>query len=156
MIPGADPTKAAVIYRERLRTPVWWYPLGLGVAAILAAEFHIPGYRLTDLIPWIVLPILAIVVTWSMGRALLIVDGSELRIRNAHVPLKFVTGAIQLDERSLRRLVGRHGDPLAFVSIRPWIGPGVQVLINDVDDPTPYWVISTRHPDRVMAALNTR
>jgi len=86
----------------------------------------------------------------------LIIDDSELRIRRAHVPLRFITGVVRLDERSLRRLVGRDGDPRAFVSIRPWIGPGVQVLIDDADDPTPYWVISTRHPDRVLAALNSR
>jgi hypothetical protein len=154
---GADPTKAAAVtYRERLRTPWWWYPLGLGVASILAAEFHIADYALTDWIPWSVLLPFAVAVTWFLGRSLLIIDDSELRIRRAHVPLRFITGVVRLDERSLRRLVGRDGDPRAFVSIRPWIGPGVQVLIDDADDPTPYWVISTRHPDRVLAALNSR
>jgi len=153
---GADSTGTALTYRERLRTPWWWYPLGLGVAAILAAEFHVPGYSLTDSIPWIALPLLAVVITWFFGRTLLTVDESELRIQRAHIPLEFVTGAIPLDQRSLRRLVGRHGDPEAFVSIRPWIGPGVQVLIADAHDPTPYWVISTRHPDRVVAALTAR
>ncbi len=43
---------------------------------------------------------------------------------------------------------------LAFVSIRPWIGPGVQLLLDDADDPTPYWVISSRHPERVVKVLN--
>jgi hypothetical protein len=39
------------------------------------------------------------------------------------------------------------------VSIRPWIGPGVQVWVDDADDPTPYWVVSSRHPDRLVRAL---
>jgi hypothetical protein len=50
-------------------------------------------------------------------------------------------------------VVGREGDPAAFVSIRPWIGPGVQVWLDDEDDPTPYWVVSTRHPEQVVRAV---
>jgi hypothetical protein len=152
----AEPTSAALEYRERLRTPWWWYPVGLAVASTLAAEFHIAGYDLTDWIPWTVLPFLAVTVTWFLGRSQLTISGGELRIRGAHVPLKFVGQAVRLDERSLRRLVGRDGDPSAFVSIRPWIGPGVQVVLDDVDDPTPYWVVSTRHPEQVVKLLNSR
>jgi hypothetical protein len=59
-----------------------------------------------------------------------------------------------LDQRTLRLVVGREGDPAAFVSIRPWIGPGVQVWIDDEDDPTPYWVVSSRHPERLVKALH--
>ena len=47
---------------------------------------------------------------------------------------------------TLRRVVGREGDPAAFVSIRPWIGPGVQLWLDDPEDPTPYWVISQPAP----------
>jgi Protein of unknown function (DUF3093) len=67
----------------------------------------------------------------------------------------------RLNPAALRRLVGRHGDPLAFTYIRPFVGPGVQLVLNrpvaDQDDPTglrePYWVLSSRHPDRLLAAL---
>ena len=151
----AEPSSASLDYRERLRTPWWWYPVGLLVAGILAAEFHVADYSLTDWIPWTVLPLFAVSITWFLGRSELSVSGGELRIRDAHVGLEYVSGAVRLDERSLRRLVGRDGDPSAFVSIRPWIGPGVQVLLEDADDPTPYWVISTRRPDRVVEVLNT-
>jgi Protein of unknown function (DUF3093) len=74
-------------------------------------------------------------------------------VRGAHLPLRFVSGWVALDARTLRRVVGREGDPQAFISIRPWIGPGVQLWLDDPDDPTPYWVISSRHPDRVVGAL---
>ena len=29
----------------------------------------------------------------------------------------------------------------------------VLLVLDDPDDPTPYWMVSTRHPDRVLAAL---
>jgi len=50
-------------------------------------------------------------------------------------------------------VVGREGDPAAYLQIRPWIGPGVQLWLDDPDDPTPYWLVSCRRPERVLAAL---
>ena len=29
----------------------------------------------------------------------------------------------------------------------------VLLVLDDPDDPTPYWLISTRHPEKVLAAL---
>jgi hypothetical protein len=147
--PGADGT----LYVERLRTPWWWYLAGLAVASLLAAEFHIAGARLTDWIPFGTLLPLSVVIVWWLGRSTLQIRDGELRIRAAHLPLEYVSGAVALDARTLRRVVGREGDPAAFVSIRPWIGPGVQVWLDDPDDPTPYWVLSSRHPDRVVGVL---
>jgi hypothetical protein len=64
-----------------------------------------------------------------------------------------VSGAIALDGPTLRRVVGREGDPAAYLSIRPWIGPGVQLWLDDEDDPTPYWIVSSRHPQRLVSAV---
>ena len=36
---------------------------------------------------------------------------------------------------------------------RAWVGPMVLLVLDDPDDPTPYWLVSSRHPDRVLAAL---
>jgi hypothetical protein len=140
-------------YVERLRTPSWWYLVGAGVASLLAAEFHIDGVHLLDWIAFGTLVPLSVFIVWWLGRTRLEVADGELRIRNAHLPLSYVSGAVALDERTLRRVVGREGDPAAFVSIRPWIGPGVQVWLDDPDDPAPYWIVSSRRPDRVVAAI---
>jgi hypothetical protein len=146
-------TARRVVYREPLRTPWWWYPVAAGLAALLAGEFHLSGIRLTDWVPFGVLVPLAVLIVWSLGRTVLEVSGGELRIRGAHLPLTYVSGAVALDALTLRRVVGRDGDPAAFVSIRPWIGPGVQIWLDDPEDPTPYWVVSSRHPTRVLAVL---
>lgn len=145
--------QAAVLYRERLRTPLWWYAVGLFVASLIAAEFHIGGYNLTDWIPWSTLLPLSVLIVFWLGRSKLEVSDGEVRVRGAHIPLRFVSGVVGLDQKTLRRVVGREGDPAAFVSIRPWIGPGVQLWIDDPDDPTPYWVLSTRHPDKLVQVL---
>jgi hypothetical protein len=147
--------EAQVLYRERLATPMWWYLVALAVAAVLAGEFHVAGQHLTVWIPFGVLLPLSVAVVWAMGHSTLEVSGGEVRIRGAHLPLQYVSGCIGLDHATLRRVVGREGDPSAYVSIRPWIGGGVQLWLDDPDDPTPYWVVSTRHPDRLVAALRS-
>lgn len=161
MSPGSDGTPAehaaapALDYRETLRTPWWWYPIAIGVACILAGEFHIAGFRVIDWIAFGTLTPLSVVLVWWLGHGRLEITAGELRIRGAHLPLRYVTGVVALDSGTLRRVVGREGDPAAFVSVRPWIGPGVQLWLDDEDDPTPYWVVSTRHPQRVVAAVRT-
>jgi hypothetical protein len=50
-------------------------------------------------------------------------------------------------------VLGVGADPLAFVVQRPWVPGAVQVLLNDPADPTPYWVISSRRPTQLAAAL---
>jgi hypothetical protein len=156
-VPVGDTTKPAPTgYRETLRTPWWWYLVSVGVACLLAGEFHIAGFGLTDWIPFGTLVPLSVLLVWSLGRSRLEIADGELRVRGAHLPLQYVTGVVALDERTLRRLVGREGDPAAYVSIRPWIGPGVQLWLDDEDDPTPYWVLSTRHPQRLVAVLRAQ
>jgi hypothetical protein len=91
-----------------------------------------------------------------MGRARVEVRDGELRVRGAHLPLDVVSGAVALDNPTLRRVVGREGDPAAFISIRPWVGPGVQLWLDDPDDPTPYWVISTRRPAELVELIRSR
>lgn len=162
---AADTTDATgaptpMTYREVLRTPWWWYLVAIVVAGILAAEFRVAGLDATIWIPFAAMLPLSAAVVWWIGRSAVEVrdgaDGPELHIRGAHLPLRYVSGAVALDARTLRLVVGREGDPAAYVSIRPWVGPGVQVWLDDEDDPTPYWVVSSRHPDRLVEVLRAR
>ena len=147
-----------VVYREVLHTPWWWFVVAVGVAGLLAIEFEISTLHLTDWITLCVLAPLFLVLTWSLGRwrveIVTTAHGPELRVRGAHILVSDLSGAVALDARTMRRVVGREGDPAAFVTNRPWIGPGVQVWLDDPDDMTPYWVVSTRHAQRVADALN--
>jgi hypothetical protein len=44
-------------------------------------------------------------------------------------------------------------DARAWLCIRGWIDPVVRVQVTDPSDPAPYWVVSTRNPDQLVAAL---
>ncbi|PZM89461.1 MAG: DUF3093 domain-containing protein, partial [Actinobacteria bacterium] len=77
----------------------------------------------------------------------------KLLSADARLPVRFVADAVPLDSAGRREVLGVGADPLAFVVQRPWISGAVQVVLNDPDDPTPYWVVSTRHPLRLAAAI---
>jgi hypothetical protein len=44
-------------------------------------------------------------------------------------------------------------DARAFLKIRPWVKPVVRIELDDDNDPTPYWLVSTRRPKELAAAL---
>ncbi|TFB90437.1 DUF3093 domain-containing protein [Cryobacterium algoricola] len=60
--------------------------------------------------------------------------------------------AFEASEATLER--GRRLDARAWLLIRGWIGPVVRVPIEDPRDPAPYWLVSTRHPTTLAAAIN--
>jgi hypothetical protein len=148
-------TAEKVLYAERLRPPLWWYLAGLAISSLLAGEFHISGIRLTDWLSFGILLPLSVIIVWSFGRSTLTVTTSELRIDAAHIPLRFISGSVGLDAKTLRLVLGREGDPQAFLRTRPFIGPGVQFWLDDPEDPTPYWVLSSRHPERIVQIMRS-
>jgi hypothetical protein len=44
----------------------------------------------------------------------------------------------------------------AWVRVKPWAKKGVLLPVTDPDDDTPYWIVGTRHPERLLAALGVR
>ena len=47
-------------------------------------------------------------------------------------------------------------DARAHVCLRAWARTAVRVEVVDPADPTPYWLVSTRHPARLAAAIGRR
>ena len=60
-----------------------------------------------------------------------------------------------MDNKALeaRRVRGPGLDPRDWHVIRGGIDGVVRVTVEDPDDPTPSWVLSTRTPDRLAAAI---
>lgn len=149
-----QPGLERVRYHERLHVPWWWWPVGLGLGALLAAEMHTGRPGGWDWIIFlVVLPLAAGLLVW-MGRLVIEVRDRELRVADAHLDLRFVIDAEALDEAGRRIMLGPRGDPAAFVVLRAWVRHAVVITLDDPDDPTPYWLISTRNAASLVAALN--
>lgn len=140
-------------YRERLVAPWWLWLLGLVIAVVLAAEVYLgaPGRPLW--LPYVVLiPLTLGALAW-LSRIRVRVAGGELRVDDAHLPVGYIARVGVLDAAAKRDALGPRADPLAFVVQRPWVREAVLVVLDDPDDPTPYWIVSSRRPRRLAAAL---
>jgi hypothetical protein len=150
-------TSQSVRYRERLWVPWWWWPLGLGLAALIAFEVDQGVPALPDWAPFaLLLPVAAIVLLWFGRVEVRVVGGpdeTEVWVGVAHLPVSVISRSAEVPRSAKSAALGRQLDPAAYVVHRAWVGPMVLLVLDDPDDPTPYWLVSSRHPDRVLAAL---
>jgi hypothetical protein len=150
-------TSQSVRYRERLWVPWWWWPPGLGLAALIALEVNQGVGGLPNWLPFaVLLPVAATVLMWFGKTEVRVLRGSgetELWVSAAHLPVSVISRSAEVPRSAKSATLGRQLDPAAYVVHRAWVGPMVLLVLDDPDDPTPYWLVSSRHPDRVLAAL---
>lgn len=140
-------------YSERLWVPLWWWPIGLGIAALLAAELHMGAPGLYAWLPYVVLlPVAVWSLVWLSRRRIEVRDG-ELVVDRAHLPIEVISRGVAVPASAKSAALGRQLDPAAFVQHRPWVRTMALIVLDDADDPTPYWLISTRRPAELLAAL---
>lgn len=139
--------------------PLWWWLPGLGLGALIALEVDQGVSGVPDWLPYAVLLPVAAVALLGLGRTeVRVVDdngNTELWVGNAHLPASVVTRSAVVPRSAKSAALGRQLDPAAYVVHKTWVGPLVLLVLDDPDDPTPYWLISARHPDKVLAALNS-
>ena len=161
-VPGpdgaADDTAGTARFSERLGVPWWWWPVVLVAVALVSTTVALghPGVLLFASVP--VLVAASALVLVRLGRVRVGVrDGAtgepEIVAGRAHLPTRLVGRMDVVEGAGKQQALGPDLDPEAFVVHRPWVGPAVRLEVVDPDDPTPYWVVSTRRPRRLVAAV---
>jgi Protein of unknown function (DUF3093) len=150
--PAADGDRPTA-YRERLTVPLLAWPIALACAAFLAAEVFLGAPTPLIWLPYAVLLPGTAVALLAVGRILVHVSDGELSVDDAHLPVTYVTEVNVLDANAKRALLGPVAERYAFIVQRPWISGAVRVVLNDPADPTPYWVVSSRRPAALAAAI---
>jgi hypothetical protein len=143
------------VFDERLTVPWWWWPLGFGVATLLAAEVHMgyPGVRAW--LPYLLTVPLASAVLIRMSRHRVTLRGGELRVGPAHIPVRYLGQLQVIYPNAKRGALGPELDPAAFMLHTGWVGPVLRITITDPADPTPYWIFSVRQAEKLAALLRT-
>ncbi|TCK24775.1 DUF3093 family protein [Pseudonocardia endophytica] len=133
--------------------PLWWYVPAAGLGLLLGAEVHMgyPGFR--SWIGYLVLIPLCVAALWWLGRSRVRVEGDTLGAGDRSVALRHVGRTDVVERGDKQEALGPDLDPTAFLLHRAWIGRLVRIEITDPDAPEPYWVLSSRDPERLVAAL---
>ena len=71
-----------------------------------------------------------------------------LRAGRATLPLGEAGEILALDEKQAALLRGPRADPAAHLFLRPYVKRAGYIAIAEPSDGVPYWLVSTRHPDR--------
>ena len=140
-------------YRERLGVPLRWWVQGTMLVATfwLAVVVAMPAVA-----AWLVTAVMVAMLVfalWSYGSTQLVVSDGTFRAGRAHIDARFLGAAWPLDPEETRRAAGVDADARAFLVLRPYLKRAVKVEITDPADPTPYWLVGTRHPEDLARAL---
>ena len=151
-----DARASAGSYQERLFVPLrWWVQATMLLASLwLAFIVSMPATAAWTATAALVLVTFAGFV-W-LGTARVEVRDGVLYAGPAHISVDLVGPVEPLDPEQARRVHGVDADARAFLFTRPYLKRAVKVHVLDAADRTPYWLISTRHPHRLAAALGAR
>lgn len=139
------------IYREKLWPTPWVF---LGTALVIPASLlvFLPINETAGIVSAAVL-YSGCVILLVLASPVLVITSTELVAGRARIPIELIGPMTSFAGAAATAARGPDLDARAFLVIRGWIDPVVRIDLTDPDDPTPYWLLSTRHPDRIESAL---
>lgn len=149
--PAAARPEQGGVYRERMSPAPWVWGAGslLGLLTGLTVVPIAPSLAPIAIVVFIGL-ILTTLVFFSP--VVTVADG-ELVAGQASIPVTLLGPATALDAAAMRHALGPGLDVRSYICMRGWIATGVRVELTDPDDPTPYWLLSSRRPHDLVTAL---
>ncbi len=88
----------------------------------------------------------------SASPTITVVD-AELRAGRAHLDVGHISDVEVLDASESRAAMGRDADGRTYLVTRGWVATAVRFLITDPADPTPDWIVGSRHPIELAEAI---
>jgi hypothetical protein len=140
-------------HHERLRVPLRWWVQGTMLIATFWLAFVVSMPATWAWTATGVLVLLMVLLLWGYGSPRVEVEDGWLRAGRARISGEFLGDAESLDPEATRRVAGRDADARAYLLLRPYLKRAVRVSIRDARDPAPYWLVSTRDPERLAAAI---
>ena len=139
------------IYSERLwPTPgIWAATIAFGAAlGLIPAPISTQAALIVA-----VLGVVGCVTLLAITTPTLKITAETFAAGRAKLPVSLVSGIAELDPEQMRQARGVRLDARAYLCIRGWLPAGAKVFLADPEDPTPYWLISSRRPEALAKAL---
>jgi hypothetical protein len=98
---------------------------------------------------------IVVIIGLVVNTPLIQIDELNFRVGRARLPLQYVGKIQKLDADQSRRARSTDANSNPHFQLRGGIKNTVIVEVTDPQDPHPYWQVSTRNPDALIAVLNT-
>jgi len=144
--------RAMYYYRERL-----WPSPSIFISTTLVIPASLLVFLPINMTAGIVTAVVlytGIIVLLVLASPVITVNDSHLVAGPARLPLEHVgkPEVFLAAEATLER--GQRLDARAWLLIRGWVSPVIKIPLTDPEDPAPYWLLSSRHPQQVADALS--
>lgn len=138
-------------YQERLVPSLWAWLAIIGFALFTYIALFVADPIVAAVTAPVVL-IVGIVAAWFSAPVIRVRRG-ELVAAKAHIPTHLLGPATALDRAAIHKAMGVDYDPRIFACLRIGTGHALWLPVLDDTDPTPAWLISTRRPNALRAAI---
>jgi hypothetical protein len=85
--------------------------------------------------------------------ALIVISKKHLQVGAAKIPISKLGNVLQIRKAEGFKERGPLLDARAYVKFQTSIPDMVKIEIKDADDPTPYWLFSSRNPETILGLL---
>lgn len=155
---GGTAAPAEVLYRERQWVPWYWW---LGAAFVAGLTAATVGLNRQGILPVITFLIVFALIAWalvSMSKTIIRVEKDPdntrwLLVKGAQLPSDVVARSLAVPKSARRSALGPQLDPAAFLVTHQWVDELVMLVLDDPEDPTPYWLVSSKAPDALLRAF---
>ena len=152
-VPPAGSGAVSARHHERLSVPFRWWVQGTMLIATFWLAFVVatPAWVAWSATAVLLLAMALLFLVYGSPRVE--VEDGWLRAGRARISGEFLGGAEPLDPASTRRVAGPEADARAYLLLRPYLKRSVRVTVRDDRDPAPYWLVSSRRPEQLAAAV---
>ncbi|MFX4270884.1 DUF3093 domain-containing protein [Propionibacteriaceae bacterium Y1685] len=151
--PSGTPSGTGITHRERVHVPWYWWLLGglFAFSMFLAVLVYLgPAWAFG------VAGIIVVLLAWwflQYGGARICVDDQGLHAGRALLEWDWLGEATAHSAEASRERLGPKADVRAFLLVRPYLNRVVEVTVEDPADSHPYWLIGSRRPEALAAAI---
>ncbi|MGY6497124.1 MAG: DUF3093 domain-containing protein [Microcella sp.] len=138
-------------FRERLWPALWWYPIIVLIVPATLLVFE-PISLIAGILTATALVVGSLALLIGSAPTIRVADG-RLEAGKARIPVAMIGDMRAASGEEARAERGPLLDARAWLLLRGDVGPVVRLEITDPEDPTPYWVVSTRRPDALIEAI---
>jgi hypothetical protein len=152
-VPNPKPTEP-IVYRERVRPNFGTF---IAVATLLPAVTLVSepfDYRIGIAVGLIL--VMSIWAALFFLAPVIQVGSSHLTVARAKIPRNLLGNIEEIAKDQIFSERGPKLDPAAFKVFQGTVKTAIKISMNDPNDPTPYWIISTRKPAQLAEVLRAK
>lgn len=140
-------------HSERLTAPISWWLSAVAFGVVWGWILLVATTWTIAIVTAIAVAALCLYAVWRLGSLTVKVGPDGLRVGSALLDRQHLGTVEILHRADYRERLGIGADARAYLVTRPYLDRGVLVHVDDASDPTPYWLVSSRRPEALAAAL---